>query len=143
MREREVVQQVAERLRAEGAMQLVVRYGHEPGPDVEGRLLRSLRRFFIEAKGEPNSSRKSVDRRIYLGEALLQSLSVYDADVVCALALPYTSGYERLVRQIEPGLRRLGLHVLLARNAEVWHLAPDAGGFFPTMPQLPTEGLNR
>jgi len=36
--------------------------------------------------------------------------------VVCAVALLHIHGYERLVKRIMPGFRRLGLHVLLVRN---------------------------
>lgn len=139
MREREVIQAVAERLRQDGLLNLTVRYRGEPGPDIEGLLPRSRRRLFVEAKGE----RARPGERVALGEALLQILSRYDADVVCALALPFTERFEHLVRGILPGLRHLGLHLLLVRQGQVWHLGPQAAGFFPERPNSLLEALDR
>jgi hypothetical protein len=132
MRERQVTETIAEKLKSEGLLNLRFRIGNEHGPDIEGRLPQSRRWLFIEAKGEPGSKEKSIDRRMRLGEALLQVLTVYDHDVVCAIALPYNEGYETLVRKILAGIGRLGVHILLVRGEDVWHLAPDAKGFFPT-----------
>lgn len=132
MRERQVTQTIAERLKAESVLNLTVRYRNERGPDIEGRLPASRRWLYVEAKGEPGSKDKALDRHMYLGTALLQILSVYDHDVVCAIALPYNEGYEALVRKILAGIGRLGVHILLVRGEDVWHLAPDAKGFFPT-----------
>ncbi len=139
MQERDVTRTLAERLRREGLLNLTVRYGSEPGPDIEGWLPRSRRRLFVEAKGE----RPSGNERAAVGEALLQILSRYDADVVCALALPYTDRFEDLVRSILPGLRQLGLHILLVRRAQIWHLGPQAAGFFPARPDSLLEALDR
>ncbi len=36
------------------------------------------------------------------------------------------------MRKILAGIGRLGVHILLVRGEDVWHLAPDAKGFFPT-----------
>ena len=132
MRERQVTETIADKLKSEGLLNLKARYSNEHGPDIEGRLPQSRRWLFIEAKGEPGSKDKSLDRRMRLGEALLQVLCVYDHDVVCAIALPYNEGYETLVRRILAGIRCLGVHILMVRGEDVWHLAPDAKGFFPT-----------
>lgn len=70
---------------------------------------------------------------------MLQILSVYDANVVCAIALPFTEGYRNLVKNIHPGLRRLNRHVLFVQDEEVWHLAPGVSGFFPTKPESVVE----
>lgn len=139
MREREIVKTVAEQLRAEGLMDLKVRYKNERGPDIEGYLPRSRRRVFIEAKGE----RPSGNERAAVGEALLQILSQYDTDVVCAIALPFVARFQHLVRSTLPGLKRLGLHVLLVRDGEVWHLGPRAAGFFPSKPESLIEMLEQ
>lgn len=135
MREREVVRRLAERLQAEGVLNLKVRYGQEHGPDIEAELPTSHRRLFIEAKGERPGGQEGAKRRVALGEALFQILSVYDTDVVCALGLPFTKGYQTLVRNVLPGLRKLGVHVLWVRDDEIWHLSPVAQGFFPTKPE--------
>ncbi len=139
MREREVTRTLAEQLRAEGLLNLQVRYRNERGPDIEGTLPRSGRILYVEAKGE----RTNVSERVIMGEALLQILSHYDRDVVCALAVPYTSGFESVLRNILPGLRRLGLHVLLVSEGEVWYLGPQAAGFFPERPARLVEVLDR
>ncbi len=139
MREREVTRTVAERLWQDGLLNLTVRYQSEPGPDIEGILPGSRRRLFIEAKGE----RSRGNERHAVGEALLQTLSYYDADVVCALALPFSERFEHLVRSILPGLKWLRLHVLLVREGQVWHLGPQAAGFFPEKPDSLLEVLER
>lgn len=127
MREREVIRLVAERLRSEGLSDLQVRYGAQRGADIEGRLPRSRRRLFVEAKGV--RSKSSV--RQPMGEALLQILGHYDEDVVCAIAVPFTTEYEELLRFILPGIRKLGLHLLLVRRDEIWYNGPQTDGFFP------------
>ncbi len=139
MREREVIRTVAERLRAEGLMDLKVRYGSEPGPDIEGTLPRSRRHLFVEAKGE----RARTSPRITVGEALLQILSRWDSDVVCALAVPYNKEFEEVLRTILPGLRCLELHVLLAKDGEVWYLSPNKAGFLVEKPLSIIEVLER
>ncbi len=139
MRERDVTRTIAERLHTEGLVSLRVRYGNERGPDIEGTLPRSGRTLYVEAKGE----RKNVSERVAIGEALLQILTHYDRDVVCALAFPYTEGFENVLRNILPGLRRLGVHVLLVRNGEVWYLDPQSAGFFPEKKQQLTKELDR
>lgn len=139
MRERDVTKTVAERLHAEGLVGLKVRYRNERGPDIEGTLPLSRRRVFIEAKGE----RPSGNERIAVGEALLQILSQYDADVVCAIALPFAEKFQQLIQNILPGLKRLGLHVLLVQDGEVWHLGPQATGFFPEKPDSLIEVLEQ
>jgi len=141
MREREVVKRIAERLRIEGLMNLQVRYGQEQGLDIEGVLPSSRRRLYIEAKGDRPGGQEAAKRRVALGEALYQILAVYDADVVCAIALPSNQGFQRLLRNILPGLHRLGLHVLLVGDTDIWHLAPSAQGFFPSKPQSLIEAL--
>ncbi len=125
MRERDVTQTIADRLYAEGLSSLCVRH-KGPGPDIEGKL-PSGRTLYIEAKGE----RAHVSERVSVGEALLQILSRYDRDVVCALAVPYTECFEHVLRSILPGLRSLRLHLLLVRNGEVWYLRHCTIGFFP------------
>jgi hypothetical protein len=139
MRERKVTKTIADRLSAEGLLNPQARYRNEPGPDIEGTLPRSGRTLYIEAKGE----RRNVRERVALGEALLQILRYYDWDVVCALAVPYTDGFVRVLRDILPGLRRLGLHLLLVREGEVWYLGPQANGFFPERPARLIEVLDR
>jgi len=134
MQEREVTRTVPQRLRAEGLVGLKACCKNERGPDIEGYLPRSRRKLFIEAKGE----RAGADRWgegancwMAMGEALLQVLSVYDQDVVCGIAVPYTKEFQKVLQNILPGFQKLGLHVLLVREGEVWHLGPHATGFFP------------
>lgn len=122
---------------------MVVRYKYERGPDIEGQLPGSLKRFFIEAKGERPGKHATAKRRVAMGEVLLQILSRYDEDVACAIALPYNRGFQNLVRSIIPGLRKLGLHVLFVKNGDVWHLDPNAGGFFPSKPESIVEVLDK
>ena len=131
MREREVKQQLAEQLRKEGFMNLKVRYGQEHGIDIEAQFPKSRRWLYIEAKGERPGGQEAAKRRVALGEALLQILSVYDGLAVCAIALPFTHGYQNLVRQILVPLQRLELHMIFVREDEVWHLAPGSKGFLP------------
>jgi len=142
MREREVTRKVAERLKSDGILNLTVRYGSEPGPDIEGELPKTGRHLFVEAKGERPGGSEGAKRRVALGEALFQIFCSYDEEVVCAIALPRTEGYEDLLRRMLPALRRLGLHVLLVKDAEIWHLAPNAAGLFPTIPKSITEVLD-
>lgn len=127
MREREVVRVIAERLRSEGISDLKVRYASQRGADIEGTLPRSRRRLLIEAKGV----RSGGGERSALGEALLQILSLYDRDVVCAIGTPYTRKFENFLRSIIPGLAYLGIHLLLVRDDEIWHVDPKKKGFFP------------
>lgn len=103
--------------------------------DIEAQLPDSRRRLFIEAKGDRPGGREAAKRRVALGEALLQILTAYDGQAVCGTALPFSEGYVNLVRNIFPGIQRLGLHVVFVRDAEVWHLSPKAKGFFPTRPE--------
>jgi len=143
MREREVTKVVAARLREEGALNLKVRYGSEGGPDIECDLPGSGRRLYVEAKGFRAGGKVSQNCRTTVGEALLQIFSIYDRDVLCAMALPYSDGYTTVVRNIMPGLRVLGVHVLLVRGTEVWHLRPDSAGFFPSVPESIVEELDK
>lgn len=142
MHEREVTKAVAVRLREDGAMNLKVRYGSKPGPDIECELPGSRRRLYVEAKGARAGSESQTCREA-VAEALLQTLSIYDRDVVCAIALPYVDGFAKVVRNIMPGLRVLGVHVLLVRGTEVWHLGPDSAGFFPSVPKSIVEVLDK
>jgi len=138
MREPEVVRLVAEALKAGGLLGLTVRY-RGPGPDIEGDLPRSGRHLFVEAKGV----RARTSPRVAVGEALLQVLSRWDTDVVCAVAVPYTQEFENVLRDILPGIRRLGLHLLLARPQGIWHLHPEARGFLPERAASLVEALDR
>jgi hypothetical protein len=135
MREREVVRIVAERLKSEGARHLQVRYAREPGPDIEAVLPNSHRQLFIEAKGDVKSAESA------LGVALYQILCRYDGQAVCAIAVPFSSRYQDLLRKVLAGLGQLRVHVLLVREAEVWHLPPNAKGFLPTKPSSLVEAL--
>lgn len=122
MRERDLLQALAARLRQEGLRDLQVRPGSQRGADLEGILTRSRRRLFIEAKGV----RSGRSERATMGEALLQILRHYDYDVVCAIAVPYTSTFKELLRSILPGLSALGIHGLMVRSAEeVWYVPPQ------------------
>jgi len=137
MRECEVVTKVVERLKCEGVPNPQVRYGREHGPDIEAQLPSSRRLLFIEAKGDV----KAPD--LAIGVALYQILARYDGQAVCGIALPYSRRYQNLVRNILPGIQRLGLHVIFVRDAEVWHLSPNAGGFLPSKPVSLVEALER
>ncbi len=143
MREREVTKTVAERLSAEGLLNMQVRYGNQRGPDIEGVLPRSGRRLFVEAKGERGNlpGNRSLDARIAVGEALVQILSLWDRDVVCGIALPFTREFENTVRNIQAGIRELGLHLLLVRDGSIWYLGPKAQGFFPERRETLMEAL--
>ena len=131
VREREVKRLLAQRLREEGFMNLKVRYGREHGIDIEAQFPETRRWLYIEVKGERPGGQATATRRAALGEALLQILSVYDGSTVCAIALPFTRGYQNLVRRILVPLHRLGLHMIFVREDEVWHLAPGSPGFLP------------
>ena len=131
VREREVKRLLAQRLQEEGFMNLKVRYGPERGIDIEAQFPDSRRHLYIEVKGERPGGQATATRRAALGEALLQILSVYDGSAVCAIALPFTRGYQNLVRRILVPLRRLGLHMIFVRGDEIWHLAPGSPGFLP------------
>jgi len=133
MHEREVTKKVAERLRVEGVLDLVVQFRNEKGPDIKAGLPGSRRWLYVEAKGERKDIVQNQTCRSALGEALVQVLSVYDKDVVCAIAVPYSEDYSAVVRTIMPGLRRLGLHVLLVKDEETWQLAADGPGFLPSI----------
>ncbi len=133
---------VAERLRSEGLYPRQVRLSRETGPDIEARLPTG-RRLLLEAKGDRGGGR-AQRQRAAVGEALLQVLSAFGTpEAVHALAFPYNDGYERLMRRIFPGLRRLGIHILLVdENGAVWHVGPDALGFFPEKPKSLVETLD-
>jgi hypothetical protein len=137
MQERLVTEAIAKRLKCEGILSLQVRCGREQGPDIEAQLHSSRRRLFIEAKGDA----KAPDSAI--GVALYQILARYDGQAVCGFALPFSRKYKKLVRNILPGIQRLGLHVIFVRDAEVWHLSPNAGGFLPSKPASLVEALER
>jgi hypothetical protein len=137
MRERHVIKLVALRLQAEGVLNLQVRYAPERGPDIEAQLPQSRRLLFLEAKGET----KAPD--VALGTALYQILTRYDGHVVCGVALPFTERYEMLVRNILPGVQRLGLHILFVKDEQVWYLSPNAAGFFPTKPTSLVEAIEK
>lgn len=138
MRERELVQTLAERLQRDGLSDLRVRYGSERGADIEGTLPRSCKRLFIEAKG----IRARRNERAALGEALLQILRHYDYDVVCAIAVPYCEPFTELLRSILPGLSVLGIHILLVRPEEIWHV-PPARHFSPERVESLVESLDQ
>lgn len=121
MKESDLVQILATRLRREELINLHVRPGNQRGADIEGILPHSRKRLFIEAKG----IRSRGNERSAMGEALLQILRHYDYDVVCAIAVPHTQTFEELLRSIMPGLCALGIHVLLVRHAEVWYVPPS------------------
>jgi hypothetical protein len=137
MQERQVTAAIAEKLKREGVLSLQVRYGREHGPDIEAQLPNFRRLLFIEAKGET----KAPD--LDLGTALYQILARYDGQAVCGIALPFSRKYQKLVRNILPGIQRLGLHVIFVKDAEVWHLSPNAGGFLPSKPASLVEALER
>ena len=103
MREREVTRTVPQRLRAEGLVGLKLRYKNDRGPDIEGDLPRSRRKLFIEAKGERAGADpwgEGANCRMAMGEALLQVLSVYDQDVVCGIAVPYTKEFQKVLQHL-------------------------------------------
>lgn len=139
MKERELIKILAERLQSEGLNDLHVRPGNQRGADLEGVLPRSRRRLFIEAKGV----RASGNERAAMGEALLQILRHYDYDVVCAIAVPYTSTFEDLLRSIMPGLNALRIHGLMVSSTEeVWYIPPQRD-FSPEKPASLLERLDR
>jgi hypothetical protein len=63
MREREVTEVVAVRLRKDGAMNLTVRTGYKTGPDIECELPHSRRKLYVEAKGSRAGSESQACRR--------------------------------------------------------------------------------
>lgn len=131
MKERDLLQTLAARLRQEGLRDLHERPGNQRGADIEGILPHTNRRLFIEAKGV----RKGRSERAATGEALLQILRHYDYDVVCAIAVPYTSTFEELLRSIQPGMSALGIHGLMVRERdEIWYVRPERG-FYPEKPE--------
>ncbi len=139
MRERDLLQALAIRLRREGLSDLQVRPGNQRGADLEGRLPHSRRRLFIEAKGV----RARGNEQAAMGEALLQILRHYDYDVVCAIAIPHTPTFEGLLRSIMPGLAALGIHGLMVRPPdEVWYIPPQRD-FAPEKPTSLLERLDR
>jgi len=145
VREAEVVRVLAHRLKLEGAYP-TVRPGSERGPDIEAPL-PSGRRVVVEAKGQRGRMRRneSLNRRMAIGEGLLQLLSRWGrSDEVLALAVPYSEGFEQLVRDALAALRHLRIHVVLVdKDGGVWHLGPDAPGFFPAKPSSLVEALDR
>jgi hypothetical protein len=136
VRECDVTKRVAERLKREGILSLHMRPGHEHGPDIEAQLPASRRLLFIEAKG----NLKAPDAAI--GVALYQILTRYDGEAACAIALPYTKKYEQLARNMLTGIQRLGVHLILVKEDDIWHLSPHAGGFFPSKPESLMEALD-
>lgn len=116
-------------------MNLQVRYGQEPGIDIEAQFPNSRRWLYIEVKGTRPGAHEAASRRAALGEALWQIFSVYDGSAVCAIALPNTRGFRQLVRRILTPLGILRLHILYVGERELWHQAPDE-----PMPQ-PIAGL--
>lgn len=126
MREREVKQRLAERLRSEGFMNLKVRYSSERGIDIEAQFPDSRRWVYIEAKGKRAGGQEAATRRAVLGEALLQVFEVYDGSAVCAIALPETRGFRSLARRILLPLGRLGLNVIFVGEEGLWHLGKGA-----------------
>ncbi|MCS7137241.1 MAG: hypothetical protein NZ941_02600, partial [Candidatus Caldarchaeum sp.] len=125
MREAEVKRRLAEQLRAEGFLNLRVRYGQEPGIDIEAQFPDSRRWLYIEVKGTRPGGHETASRRAALGEALWQIFSVYDGMAVCAIALPDTRGFRKLVQQILTPLSQLCLHILYVGEDEMWHQAPN------------------
>jgi len=124
VREAEVKRRLAEQLQAEGFMNLRVRYGQEPGIDIEAQFPDSHRWLYIEVKGTRLGGHATSARRAALGEALWQIFSVYDGSAVCAIALPHTRGFRQLVDRILTPLSRLCLHILYVGENELWHQAP-------------------
>jgi hypothetical protein len=137
MQERLVTEAIAKRLKCEGVLSLQVRCGREHGPDREAQLHSSRRQLFIEANGDV----KAPDSAI--GVALYQILARYDGQAVCDIALPFSRKYQNLVRNILPGIQRMGLHVIFVKDAEEWHLSPNAGRFLPSKPASLVEALER
>ncbi len=131
MRESKAKRILAERLDAEGFMNLTVRYGQKRGIDIEAQFPDSGRWLYIEVKGERAGGQAAATRRAALGEALLQAFSVYDDSAVCAIALPNTRGFRNLIRRMLVPLRKLGLHVIFVGEEEIWHLGPDTPGGLP------------
>jgi len=131
VREREVKERLAERLRSEGLMNLRVRYGREHGIDIEAQFPATRRWLYIEVKGERPGGQATANRRTALGEALLQIFEVYNGSAACAIALPNTRGFQNLARRILMPLGRLGLHLIFVGEEEIWHLAPNAPGGLP------------
>ena len=132
MRERKVKQILAQRIEDEGFMNLKVRYGSERGVDIEAQFPDSRRWLYIEVKGERPGGQETAQRRVVLGEALLQVFSIYDGSSVCAIALPNTRGFRNLAQRIFLPLSRLGLHVIfVGENGEIWHLGPATPAGLP------------
>lgn len=126
MREREVKERLAERLRSEGFMNLRVRYGQERGIDIEAQFPDSRRWVYIEVKGDRPGGQEAATRRAVLGEALLQLFEVYDGSAICAIALPDSQGFRGLAQRILLPLQKMGLHVIFVGEG-FWHLGPRSG----------------
>lgn len=140
MRERRVVEILAQRLMKEGFLNVKPRYGSERGVDLEAQFPDSRRWLYIEAKGERPGSHETAKRRVVLGEALFQIFNIYDDSAVCAIALPNTRGFRNLARGIFGPLSRLGVHVLfIGEDGEVWHLDPKKVGLPHRVPCLREE----
>jgi len=135
MGERVVIRIVDEHLRAKQVVNLKVHYGQEHGPDMETQLLNSRLLLFIEAKGNV----KAPDSAI--GAALYQILTRYEGQAICRIALLFTERYEKLTRNILPGIRRPRLDLFSVKEPELWHLLPNAGGFFISKPGSLVEAL--
>lgn len=132
MRERQVKEILAQKLQAEGFMNLTVRYGNERGVDIEAQFPDSGRRLYIEVKGERPGAHETAKRRVALGEALLQIFAVYDGSSVCAIALPNTRGFRSLAQRVFTPLSRLELHALfVGEDGEIWHLGPKTPAGLP------------
>lgn len=113
-------------------MNIRVRYGNERGVDIEAQFPDTRRWIFIEVKGERSGSQKTAQQRAALGEALLQIFNVYDSTSVCAIALPNTRGFQKLIRNIFLPLSRLRIHVLfIGEDGEIWHAGPTTPAGLP------------
>lgn len=127
MREDEVKRRLAEQLRAEGFMNLKVRYGQERGIDIEAQFPDFRRWLYIEVKGDRPGGQEAATRRAALGEALLQILEVYDGSAACAIAVPDSRGFRGLAQRLLLPLQKLGLHVIFVGEEGLWHLGPRSG----------------
>ena len=135
MGERVVIRIVAEHLRAKRGLNLKVHYGQEHGPDMETHLPNSRLLLFIEAK----DGVKVPDSAI--GAALYQILTRYEGEAICRIALPFTERYEKFIRNVLSGIRRPRLDLFFVKEPELWHLLPNAGGFFISKPGSLVEAL--
>jgi len=135
MSEREVIRIVDEDLRAERVLNPKVHYGQEHGPDIEGHLPNSRRLLFIEAKDDVEAPDSAI------GAALYQILTRYEGQAICRIALPFTERYEKFIRNVFSGIRRPRLDLFFVKERELWHLLPNADGFFISKPESLVEAL--